>query len=151
MDRATTDRRDRDADELLALLDQAHRNLTARTLRSTPMNIWNDLATAIVDGEPFTSDDVTDNGNRSVDPTHRANGTQSAIGSMFQQAQRNGWIEFTGRVVRSSAPHRKGGGIRVWRPTQAGIDWAIEQLAGEQILASRRKHPSNAEPTLFDA
>jgi hypothetical protein len=28
----------RDADELLALLEQAHRNLAARTPRSTPMN-----------------------------------------------------------------------------------------------------------------
>ena len=30
--------RDRDADELLALLEQAHRNLAARTPRSTPVN-----------------------------------------------------------------------------------------------------------------
>jgi hypothetical protein len=117
---------------------------------SAGVNIWNDLAAVIVDGEDFTADDVTGCGTRAVDAGHAPNGAQSAIGSMFQQAQRNGWIESTNRVVRSSAPHRKGGGIRVWRPTQAGVDWAIEQLAGEQLLASRRKHPSNAEPTLFD-
>jgi hypothetical protein len=114
------------------------------------MNIWNDLAAVVVGGEDFTADDVTGNGTRTIDPTHRPNSAQSTIGSVFQQAQRNGWIESTNRVVRSSAPHRKGGGIRVWRPTPAGIDWAIEQLAGEQILSSRRRHPSNAEPRLFD-
>ena len=116
-----------------------------------PMNIWNDLAEVIITGEDFTADDVTDRGTRTIDPTHGSNGAQSTIGSVFQQAQRNGWIESTGRVVRSSAPHRKGGGIRVWRPTPAGIDWAMDQFAAEHIRASLRRHPSNDEPTLFDA
>jgi hypothetical protein len=37
------------------------------------------------------------------------------------------------------------------RPTQAGIDWAMDTYAAEHISASLRKHPSNGEPTLFDA
>jgi hypothetical protein len=114
------------------------------------VNIWNDLASVIIAGEDFTADDVTDSGMRTVDGSHRANGRQSAIGKVFQEAQRLGWIESTGRVVRSSAPHRKGGGIRVWRPTQLGIDWAMEQYAAEHIRTSLRKHPSNGEPRLFE-
>jgi ABC-type cobalamin/Fe3+-siderophores transport system ATPase subunit len=114
------------------------------------VNIWDDLARVIIAGEPFTADDVTDCGNRAVDPAHRSNGAQSAIGKVFQQAQSNGWIESTNRVVRSSAPHRKGGGIRVWRPTQAGIDWAMEQYAAEHIRSSLRRHPSNGEQRLFE-
>jgi hypothetical protein len=114
------------------------------------MNIWNDLAAVVVAGVEFTADDVTHNGARTVDPTHRSNGAQSAIGKVFQEAQRLGWIESTGRVVRSTAPHRKGGGIRVWRPTQAGIDWAMDQYAIDHLHRSMRKHPSQGTPTLFD-
>lgn len=114
------------------------------------MTIWDDLAAAIVAGEEFTSDDVTDCGNRTIDGGHTPNGAQSTIGSVFQQAARNGWIESTDRLVRSSAPHRKGGAIRVWRPTQAGIDWAMDQYAIEHLHRSMRKHPSQGTPTLFE-
>lgn len=64
-------------------------------------------------GEPFTSDDLLDRVGP-PDGGHTANGRNNAIGSVFVQAAREGWISSEGRVVKSRAEHRKGGGVRVW-------------------------------------
>lgn len=87
------------------------------------------LARLLLAGRTFTADDVTADGVLALDPDHAANGKQNAIGSMFNQASRRGLIDFTGDVVRSVAPHRKGGGIRVWRGTEAGALWARNALS----------------------
>jgi hypothetical protein len=65
--------------------------------------------------DEITADDITSNGTRAVDGTHKANGRQSSIGSHFQKWHKQGLIEPTGRVVKSKAPHRKGGMIQIWR------------------------------------
>ena len=82
------------------------------------------LARCILSGEPFTADDVTDEGRLALDGAHAPNARQSGIGSMFQSHARAGHIRFTGRVIKSSAKHRKGGAIRVWEATDAGVRWA---------------------------
>jgi hypothetical protein len=82
------------------------------------------LAYYILEGRPFTADDVTDLGRIAVDASHGPNAGQSGIGSLFQAHARAGHITFTGRVVKSQAKHRKGGAIRVWEPTEAGRRWA---------------------------
>jgi hypothetical protein len=86
------------------------------------------LAELILDGDPFTADDVTYNGRFALDQSHSANGAQSGIGAMFQRASRERLIEFTGDVVKSKAKHRKGGVIRVWRGTEKGVRWAEMML-----------------------
>lgn len=78
--------------------------------------------------EPFSSDDVTANGSVALDGSHAPNAGQSGIGSMFQAAAKAKRIEFTGEVVRSKAPHRKGGVIRVWVGTEVGQLWARRLL-----------------------
>ena len=78
----------------------------------------------IADGAPFTADDLTDGGPLTLDSSHTPNAQQSGIGSMFSRASKAGRIEPTGNVVRSTAPHRKGGMIREWRATTAGQRWA---------------------------
>ena len=50
-------------------------------------------------------------------------------------ARRN-LIEWTGTVVRSKAPHRKGGAIRVWIGTEAGHLWARSILAVVVVTAT---------------
>jgi hypothetical protein len=87
------------------------------------------LARLILDGLTFTADDVTNNGTMAIDPDHTANGKQNATGALFNQASRRGLIDFTGTVVRSNAPHRKGGAIRIWRGTEGGVLWARNVLA----------------------
>jgi hypothetical protein len=82
------------------------------------------LAELIIDGHDFTADDVTSDGSVTVAGDHGPNAKQNAIGSMFNTASRKRRIEWTGGLVRSSAPHRKGGAIRVWRGTSAGRRWA---------------------------
>ena len=82
------------------------------------------LARAILRGGSFTADDITSAGVFAVDVTHGANGAQSAIGSVFRWAASRNLIEPTGEVVRSSAPQRKGGAIRVWVGTPKGRTWA---------------------------
>lgn len=86
--------------------------------------MWLSLAAVVARGVEFTADDVTAEGAITLDTNHTPNAAQNGIGAMFNQAARRGLIEFTGRVVRSTAPHRKGGSIRVWRPTPDGADWA---------------------------
>lgn len=86
------------------------------------------LARAILDLGLFTADDVTANGSAAVDPDHAPNAAQNSIGALFNRAARDGRIAWTGRVVRSRAPHRKGGAIRVWRATAAGETWARSRL-----------------------
>lgn len=68
-------------------------------------------------GDDFTADDLTVAGAYAVDADHSPNGAQSAIGAAIREAHRKGWIYPTGATVRSRAPHRKGGLIRVWRAT----------------------------------
>jgi len=82
------------------------------------------LAELIVAGHDFTADDVTGSGQVTVAGDHGPNAAQNAIGSLFNTAARRRRIEWTGGVVRSAAPHRKGGAIRVWRGTSAGRRWA---------------------------
>jgi hypothetical protein len=87
------------------------------------------LARLVLVGRTFTADDVTNNGSIAPDPDHTPNGKGSAIGAMFNQWQRRGLIAPTGEVVKSTSPHRKGGAIRVWHGTEAGVLWARNVLA----------------------
>ena len=86
--------------------------------------IENRMIACIFVGEPFTADDVTKDGSIAVDPSRAQSGRQSSIGALFMEHSRAGHIEPTGEVIRSRAPSRKGGAIRVWRATPAGIAWA---------------------------
>lgn len=86
------------------------------------MNLDARLAELVAAGVPFTADDLTDSGHWAVDPYHAPNGAQSAVGACFRRAHARGLIEPTGTVVKSKAPHRKGGMIRVWQPTQGALD-----------------------------
>lgn len=86
------------------------------------------MAHLILSGVRFTADDVTADGALALDGEHLPNARQNAIGSMFNQLARRGIIEFTGTVVRSKAPHRKGGAIRVWLGTETGHLWARSVL-----------------------
>ena len=90
----------------------------------TPTPLDRRLAELILAGECFTADDVTQAGALAVDDSHQPNSRQSAIGTVFRDAQRRALITTDGRVVPSQAPHRKGGAIRVWCPTEAGELWA---------------------------
>jgi hypothetical protein len=87
------------------------------------------LAWLIIDRPHFTADDLTDEGAVTLDAGHGANGANNGIGSYVQGAARRGLIAWTGAVVRSKAPHRKGGAIRVWHGTTAGRLWARGVLA----------------------
>lgn len=83
------------------------------------------LIALVAAGEPFTADDVTGAGALTLDGgTHAPNAKQSGIGSLFRSYATQGRITFTGRIVASRAPHRKGGAIRVWQPTAHGQAWA---------------------------
>jgi hypothetical protein len=73
--------------------------------------------------EEFTADDVTDRGKLTLDDDHTANGKQSAIGSLFAQASRARRIAPTGRVTKSTAPHRKGGLIREWQACMNSLEF----------------------------
>lgn len=86
------------------------------------------LAELLREARSFTADDLTDEGDLALDPSHAPNGRQNGIGSFVRSARSRGLIEPTGAVVKSRAPRRKGGVIRVWRPTLAGIEWALEEL-----------------------
>lgn len=85
------------------------------------MSIEQAMVRTIARGASFTADTLTKAGADTVDPSHQANGAQSSIGALFRSYAQRGWIEWTGDVVRSTAPHRKGGAIRVWQPTITGI------------------------------
>lgn len=87
------------------------------------------FAHLVLSGVRFTADDVTADGAIALDSDHAPNGAQSAIGSMFVQLHRRGLIETTNEVVRSRAPHRKGGAIRVWLGTESGHLWARSVLS----------------------
>jgi hypothetical protein len=95
---------------------------------TAPSPLERRLARLILAGRPFTADDVTDDGALALDAAHRPNARQNGIGTLFNQAARRGLIWFTGQVVRSRAPHRKGGAIRVWDGTEAGVLWARNVL-----------------------
>ena len=82
------------------------------------------MAHLISAGVRFTADDLTADGHVTLDQTHTPNARQNGIGALFNQAARRGLIEWTGNVVRSRAPHRKGGMNREWLGTEAGQLWA---------------------------
>lgn len=82
------------------------------------------LAALVLDGRPFTADDLTNEGAAALDANHAPNGKQNGIGAYVNQAAQRGLIEWTGQVVKSKAPKRKGGAIRVWMATTAGLRWA---------------------------
>ena len=82
---------------------------------------WIDL---IGPGVPFSANDVTDDGAITVAGDHTPNGKQNAIGSRFRTYAAQGLIEKTGRVLQSTAPHRKGGMIQEWVATEKGRRWA---------------------------
>lgn len=86
------------------------------------------FAVLLAAGLRFSADDVTADGAVALDGAHTPNGRQSGIGSMFRMLHRRGLIEQTGEIVRSRAPHRKGGMIQVWMPTGAGQQWARSRL-----------------------
>ena len=100
------------------------------------MTMIDDLTTRfemfIALGRPFNADDVTDDGRLSIDGDHAANGRQSAIGALFAQASRAGRIVPTGAMVRSTAPHRKGGGIREWQAVAGPADVQLEFAAVDE-------------------
>lgn len=75
-------------------------------------------------GGTFTADDLTSAGDIAIDASHAPNGAQSGIGTVFNKAARRKLIEFTGDIKGSAAQHRKGGMIRIWRGTEAGVLWA---------------------------
>ena len=76
----------------------------------------------------FSADDITNDGDWALDPAHGANGRQSAISTTFQGLSKQGNIVWTGEVVKSRSPHRRGGIIRVWRLTTKGRAWAKDLL-----------------------
>lgn len=82
------------------------------------------LAHLIIAEVPFTSDDLTASGTLAMDAAHAPNAKQNGIGAVFAQHSKLGHIRSTGQLVRSTAPHRKGGAIRVWQGTAAGRQWA---------------------------
>jgi hypothetical protein len=84
----------------------------------------------------WTADDLTDSGVVTLDPSHEPNAGQNGIGAFINGLARRGLIVFTGRVIRSTSPARKGGGIRVWAPTEAGVLWARNVLDSQS--ATRR-------------
>lgn len=92
------------------------------------MNLIDAFAAVMVSGVEFSADDVTAAGTLALDPSHAPNAGQNGIGSIFNDLARRQLIEFTGRIVRSTAPRRKGGAIRVWRPTPEGVRWAQELI-----------------------
>lgn len=78
---------------------------------------WADCADAALiilagSGREFDSDDLIAAVGH-PDPSHGANGGNSAIGSAFQRASRRGVIVAVG-VRKSTQPHRKGGMVRIW-------------------------------------
>lgn len=86
------------------------------------------LARVIRRGVIFTADDITDNGLLTLDGgAHKPNARQNGIGAFFQAMAKEGYIEFTGDVITSKAPKRKGGMIRVWTATEKGRAWAAQQ------------------------
>jgi len=91
------------------------------------------LAYLIVTRQHFTADDLTLDGVDALDVAHAPNAGQNGVGGYVNRQAKRRLIEFTGHVVRSRAPHRKGGGIRVWRGTDAGRLWAKTVLAKVKV------------------
>jgi hypothetical protein len=87
------------------------------------------LAWLILSQSTFTADDLTDDGQVTIDPGHTANAGQNGIGAFINSAHRRRLIEWTGAVVKSKAPHRKGGAIRMWAGASTGRLWAKGVLA----------------------
>ena len=82
------------------------------------------VAPLILNGDSFSTNELTDDGQIVLDPAHAQSGKQSGIGAFINAMARRGLIEFTGQIVKSTAPHRKSGMVRVWRGTEAGRLWA---------------------------
>lgn len=92
------------------------------------------LVTIILADDTFTADDLTGYGTVTVNGDHDPNGAQNAIGSFIRTAAANGWIQKTGRVSRSQAPHRKGGLNQEWQPTPKGRAWAQREADAESRI-----------------
>jgi hypothetical protein len=89
-------------------------------------------ARVMAKGVIFTADDITEDGQVTLDGgAHRPNHVQNGIGAFIQSLARRQLIVWTGEVATSASPRRKGGIIKVWRPTTAGMSWA------RGIMASR--------------
>ena len=82
------------------------------------------LAWLILSQSTFTADDLTADGQVTIDGAHTPNAAQNGIGAFINSASRRRLIEWTGAVVKSKAPHRKGGAIRMWSGTSTGRLWA---------------------------
>lgn len=73
---------------------------------------------------PFTIDDITLDGHLALDVAHECNGPQNGIGTVLNRAQKRQLIQTDGMTTRSRSPLRKGGAVKVWHPTEAGLLWA---------------------------
>jgi hypothetical protein len=96
--------------------------------RWTRIDLPTALARLIVDEDSFTADDLTVGGLMVIDPDRKPNSSQNRIGSAFRHWSEQGLIRWTGDVVQSRSPRRKGGMIRVWESTPKGRAWATQWL-----------------------
>ena len=88
------------------------------------MNLDQRLAETLLKKAEFTADDITNNGELTIDPEHKPNGKQSAIGAKFREWQSRGLIYHTSRTTRSKSRHRHSGMIGIWARTGRGLEWA---------------------------
>ena len=71
-----------------------------------------------------TMDDATNCGTVMVDPDHKGNAGQNALGHVLPALARKGYLRRTDRSVQAKAAYRKGGSHKVWLVTEAGVRWA---------------------------
>jgi len=96
------------------------------TARRNPKIDWM-LYECILTREPFSSDEVTQFGKlTAVDGNTAANDTQGSIGPLFTNARRYGYIEETGRTMRSKNPRRKSSKVTEYIGTDKGEAAAAE-------------------------
>lgn len=93
----------------------------------SPTDVLTDrMADLILADEPFTADDLTQNGALCVDANHQPNGAQNSVGALFRYHSQHGHITLTGQVRKSASVHRRGGLQQVWAPTIGGYWWAVQ-------------------------
>lgn len=95
--------------------------------RERDLRLQRRLAQLIEIGTEFSANDLTASGDITLDPDHEPNAANNGIGTLFSQAHKAKLIAPVG-VTRSTAPHRKGGMIRTWQPTEKGRLWAKSNL-----------------------
>jgi hypothetical protein len=76
-------------------------------------NAWRALRAFAASGAAFTVNDLLDLVGH-PDQTHKPNGRNSAVGSLFAHASRIGLIESVG-VRHATTPSRKQGMVRIWK------------------------------------